>query len=393
MSEYAAAYEIDFAHETANDAINPLVAAALVEARTLVDNTATLDVAAIDSGLKIPLLAYQPINGVLPIAAVHGFLVAGATTAYMFAIPGITDVVINGVSLANNAADAIQASTVIADGRLAPPINLQIDGAAEAAVRAVGAPGGASQFSIVQAYPPQLEYKGYTQLLAFEDEPPDTLLDGQTKTDSLLVAIKHNGARYFLGTTTAGVDEYLNDCRFAAVSPHGAVWVLPTDIGNNAEQIPSSVLQNSAAHFNFHPSVFIRRSDYVRQVRRVLVDTEALNTGNLGSQPLAIHQINTALVDSDWLIVVDGVMSLVRLAHPAGSDFRRPKDIWNNVWVPLLQGSQSSALPIHFLGGNGLYTGVTVSADRLRYLEYARFIAPGSSFSITTNPQGDTQEL
>jgi hypothetical protein len=147
-------------------------------------------------------------------------------------------------------------------------------------------------------------------------------------------------------------------------------FIDPSDIGGANEQLPADVGSNTAARFAFHPSAFVRRSDYTRSVAVRTIDSVPIAQTNNLNQPVQIVSITTAPTASDWLMVIDGHMQIVRIPHPVGSDLRRPRDIWNSVIVPALQGGQGPGTPrVWDDPNNG--TGM-VALDRLRYLSYAR---------------------
>lgn len=179
-------------------------------------------------------------------------------------------------------------------------------------------------------------YTSNQNIIVFDDVPPASLIVGGGFPSTLLRDLYIDPpARVSAGTTT------LDFCSAAGITPDGTVWIDPADIGNGPDQIPASVGNNTAAAFRAHPSCFIPSgaSRYIRSVDRMAIDREAINAVTVG-QPFRIRTVDNAPQASRWLVAIDGAEAVLRLAHPAGSDFRRPKDIWNNIIVPLIHGSQ-----------------------------------------------------
>jgi hypothetical protein len=106
-------------------------------------------------------------------------------------------------------------------------------------------------------------------------------------------------------------------------------------------------------------------------------DATAINTVG-ASQPLTILSVTSAITFSDWLIIVDGVPAIVRLNHPNGSDYRRARDIWNALWVPIITGSQATSWASTFASIDGIQSGAAFVVDRLKYLTYARMLTPNN---------------
>lgn len=188
-------------------------------------------------------------------------------------------------------------------------------------------------------------------------------------------------------TTPSG--QRLNSCGWAAVDPRYAIWLRPGDLGNGADQIPVSFAANAASLYANHPGVFYTavptRNQRAWEVTRV---EQAPITDPGGAAPVVT--VDSAPIASRWLFVVDGTPIPVVLAHPTGSDFRRPRTIWNNVIVPLIQNSAINRGPIFFRdfidgGGNRQLIPIGV-LQHLRRLEYAGFLEPlgPTDESITT---------
>lgn len=195
---------------------------------------------------------------------------------------------------------------------------------------------GISIVSGVVTWSDVIPYTSDQNIIVFDDVPPASLINGGGFPSTLLRDLYIDPpVRVSAGSTT------LDFCSAAGIAPDGTIWIDPADIGNGADQIPASVGNNTAAAFRAHPSCFIPSgaSRYIRAVDRMAIDREAINATTVG-QPFRIRTVDNAPQASRWLVAIDGAETVLRLAHPSGSDYRRPRDIWNNVIVPLIQGAQ-----------------------------------------------------
>lgn len=180
------------------------------------------------------------------------------------------------------------------------------------------------------------------------------------------------------GVHTTPSGERLNRCSFAAVDPRFGVWIRAGDIGNGTDQIPATVASNTAAAYSNHPAVFFTAptARNQRAFEVVNVNTNAITTF-AGSVP--VITVDSAPIASRWIFVIDGCPIEVVLAHPTGSDYRRPREIWNSVVVPLITTPAVGQGPIFYAdevsGGNRTLHALGVLQD-LRRLEYAAFVEP-----------------
>jgi len=311
---------------------------------------------------------------------------------------------VDGAALDNNATNPFFPSTVIANGRAGAEIEFSFGGAALAAFNEGGGETPASYTGYLEInYLDNLyTYEGWEHFISFLSAPPDGTAPAdsaaQVLTD-LMRQIERNGSGFTLGVRSNGTTATVPDCTFAALDPIGRVFVRPEDIGNLNENIPVSVLQNTPEHFNFFPGVFFRRSSYVRQLRNVFTDPTGIAVGGDDSQPLQIAQVDFVPDSSDWLMVVDGVPSVVRLLHPAGSDWRTGPEIYENVVVPTIRAANGNASAAQFSRVIGAATNggnYAELADRLTYSQYWRLLSPRQTQQgdnveqFTINPQNDT---
>lgn len=233
---------------------------------------------------------------------------------------------------------------------------------------------------IVGSKPIALATMTQTMLGEFDDDPPDGATTGVAKMGAILRNIA-GSSDYVLGVQGA-TTHVARQCNFAGISPAGEIYIRPEDVGAGAGQITSgSNVNNTAATFRLYPGVFMRRTNYVRGIQRMTRDATAINVAG-ATQPLTILSVTSAITFSDWLVIVDGVPAIVRLNHPANTDYRRARDIWNNVWVPIITGSQSPISASTFASIDGIQTVGAFVADRLKYMTYARMLTPNNTSRI-----------
>lgn len=174
--------------------------------------------------------------------------------------------------------------------------------------------------------------------------------------------------------TVAGVPLYAGEARMVAFSTTGLIWIRPGDVGNATWQIPATAANNGASHYVFFPSVFVRRAEYFRDLTATSPpDPDPVNT-LAGALPLL--QVDRAPSYSRWLVQVDGQVRTVIVAHPTGSDLRKPLEIWNSVWVAAIRtGSIATydfvdAGPTRtFFQTGEIVTSAIVALDAAEFLE------------------------
>ncbi len=258
-------------------------------------------------------------------------------------------------------------------GRQSPREQLNLDGALATAVAAL-ADNDELSLWITQAQQAQ-NYFGLNHFIEFEEHPPDNLVEGSTRLAELLDTMVNAGNTYLLGMNSMGVQHIAQNCAFAGLAPEGAVYLRPEDFGvDGPDAIPLNRNQNQPMQFRAHPTVFYPagKSQFIRSLVRQHVDNLPLDSPT--SQPFAIQVINTAPVTSRWLVGCDGTYQIVHLPHPAGSDFRRPRDIWNHVWQPILSGGSALSLALN-APFNPVYSpnGGSITF-RWHYCDYFRYL-------------------
>lgn len=266
---------------------------------------------------------------------------------------------------------------------LAPPASqgpiarLQFDGAILAALTAaaatlVAAAGGAYLARDHLSW-------GRAMFSEFEDDSVDTIINSSQVLRRLNSEIHSSSARHLLGTTSAGLARYADNCAWAAPGAERRIFLRAGDIGNQAEQIPAAISDNTPAHFRFFPQAFFRRADFVREiVRTTRDDYDIIEQGN-DFQPFRLDRVLRAPTLSQWYIVVDGQGYLLWFSHGAG-DYRTGWEIWQNVLVPAIDANQATMRPI-LVTGHRTQDGLVLTQGfldalfhRLRYLQYAALI-------------------
>jgi len=239
-----------------------------------------------------------------------------------------------------------------------------------------------------------------TRFSEFVDIPPDTANNVAGALDRLNRQFRNGTGRAFLGTTSAGQDVFAKDAAAALMPCSRRIFLRASDIGNQNEQIPTSVANNTPSHFRFFPGAFFRRTDYIRSLLQESPGTpdgtSIIETG-AGFQPYTLSVVNRAPTQSAWRIIVDGVRHDIWISHPNGSDFRTALEIWNGVWALALQTHEPVLNPLPILGtwdrsGDPLAGSQRGLLHRIKYLQYAELLAVSDrQTGITTDtPQGDT---
>lgn len=386
MTTHVACYELRFARDAAQGALPTSFAWTTRVQAAMTNGVGESDSANLSPGL-IPPSAWNALGAPGPLQAVAGVLVGDAANLRIATERSALSWAIEGAFTANVVA-GITFNPDAAFGRQAPPMRLHFEGNAHTAITA--GPNVPQNVQVVchWAYTTQ-SYQTLTHAIDFEERPPNTNLDGSDRLLSLIQEIDGAGqGRRLIGVTGAGVELFVNSCGWTGNLPEGRVFCRPEDIGDGPDLIPGNNDGdlNTAAKFRAHPGVFVRRTSYVRSVARQNVDNTAI-TVTAGDQPFRITTITTAPTSSDWLISVDGVMMVVRLLHPAMSDLRRPRDIWNSIWVPAITGGGAPNLSLIVAGTDGTQVTAYAALTRLSYLEYARCLSiAGTEVDISQVP-------
>lgn len=312
----------------------------------------------------------------------------GGTVFAVWCVAGETTWTIDGVAVDNGGTPCIRTNDRY------PPSGPELvwDGAAALIINAAG---WRVEGRAVVAYPAAHPYRGRSQFIDFSEQPPDTDLQTIQAVSRIRAILGAPTASYNVGAPN-GPDRILRNCNYAGIDPAGVLWLRPEDLGNQANQIPNDVVQNTADHFRYFPNAFFRRTSYVDGLQSANVDPLAIDAAPVDQrQPFTLRTVQFQPETSMWLLVIDGQDHLVRIDHPAGSDLRRPDEIWNAVWVPLLSsasGPPSSATSdspyvYDIFGTLGDQVGLF---DRLQYVQYARMLGIAENnggFQVQDVPQ------
>jgi hypothetical protein len=171
-------------------------------------------------------------------------------------------------------------------------------------------------------------------------------------------------------------------------------FVLAGDVGNSDWQIPApDPAGNTVDKFRNHPSVFLRAQPSIRGFHhpaRYPYDVGVITAPPPSISGVQLRTVDRAPTHSRWLLRIDSELLDVIIAHPAGSNYRRPRDIWNNVIAPLLgtAGGIPGTLPLYDAEINGaVRTFNQVGTLRgTHYIQGATFWEPldGDTAPITT---------
>lgn len=146
-----------------------------------------------------------------------------------------------------------------------------------------------------------------------------------------------------------------------------------TDVGNGFGQIPVAPANWTAAAFAAHPRIFFRPSTHITAIRQISpfpVGAPAITADSANLFPLQAQRPPT---HSSWRILLEGNIMDVIVAHPLGSDLRRPRDIWQKVWLPAIGIKTTPIFDYFFVGfapdpSRSFYTvGLLNNLDNLDY--------------------------
>jgi hypothetical protein len=174
----------------------------------------------------------------------------------------------------------------------------------------------------------------------------------------------------------------LDQCCYAGPSASGLVIVAPSDVGTGPGQVnPNPALWNITQVQQF-PRVFVRSSMNVRGIVSQLGASDEAGTFGEAEGPIAAVA-NGIPKYSVWVLAIDGAAQTVIFPHPAGSDIRRPHEIWARVVVPEIQRANSNAQPFPVYRDAGAGTLVNRGfVTRFSYIQYARFAGYDSGVRI-----------
>lgn len=205
------------------------------------------------------------------------------------------------------------------------------------------------------------------------------------------------GGRVDLGVELGGQPLILTDVGQAYPRADNTYFIRASDVGVQPGQIPPTIAANVSSALRLQPSVFVRETSDIRGLKGDAVTTENPDPITVAGGAPTLLDVVRAPTHSRWILEIDSSRIEVVVAHPAGSDLRRPKEVWQAVWRGLLastnaKGSGTANGLQHFStfitsagGGSRLFFSRGLIRG-LRYLQCATFVEPldSSLVSITT---------
>jgi hypothetical protein len=172
----------------------------------------------------------------------------------------------------------------------------------------------------------------------------------------------------------------LPKCTMAYADPWGRTLLTSADLGTGPGQIPIDRQQWQSSQFLNNPQCFVRLGDHIRSIgtarRRDAADIIALQSAAVAT--MALFTVERPPLFSTWWVIIDGVSQEITFQHPAGSDLRRPADIWLQVIVPFMTGKAG-------IGGPGVsipqgQTLPTIGTDAAVGPAITWEVSPGEGF-------------
>lgn len=255
---------------------------------------------------------------------------------------------------------------------------LQITGAAATALSDLSGPGNVV-FNVDVSrtnYFSSPSYADQSSTIVFDDyldDMVDALPNLAPVAAKRLKTLQGQGGGLIVLAETINQKISVTSC--CAALPFGPPIIVAADIGNGFGQIPALPANWTAAVFKPHPRVFIRPSNTTGWAIQHLGPSPIGNPTPLTSDS-AVYPIlaSRAPTHSAWRIGLDGTVKDVIIAHPANSDLRRPRDIWNKVWVPAISTEKAiNTYAYYFVGLSPNFTRSWFSRGIVSGLEYLDF--------------------
>lgn len=169
----------------------------------------------------------------------------------------------------------------------------------------------------------------------------------------------------------------------AFVRSDGVVTIAPSDTGVGPDKIPADPNLNNGGIFGQHPSVFLRETQAVRGYKLPQGNppfTYITITSDSPNNPIAVQIVSRAPTHSRWILFIDSEQHDVIVAHPVGSNLRRPRDIWNAVFGGALQTRQGVGAPLPIFTEAAAFGARQFfqlgEVRHLKYLQAAIFVEP-----------------
>ena len=196
------------------------------------------------------------------------------------------------------------------------------------------------------------------------------------------------GGRTFVGTDTTGKIA-IPGVTFTGLTASAFTFIRPEDVGIAPNQIPPDKTNLTNGALSLYPMVFFRQGQKVRafisqQDENPLGGT---NSGNAleGAFPFVI---NDAPGWSQWVFCVDGTCISMLVKHPENSDYRRGRDIWEHVIMPLVADANNNKGQVYgyenFLDTDTLRRSVLT---RMGYISYGRMMRLFDKTGTPIDPQ------
>lgn len=247
---------------------------------------------------------------------------------------------------------------------------LQVTGAAAVALGDMAGPQTIEWEALVSR---NLVVRNSSSILfdVFADDTLDTLPNLLTLAERTYKSIIGQGGGVLILATNGNTTIKVNAC--AAAFGYGPPIVAAADIGIGFGQIPVTPADWTAARFRPHPRMFVRPSSHLwtlEQLSPFPAGGQIALTSDTALTPLLASRRPT---HSLWTILLEGCLMDVIVEHPIGSDLRRPRDIWNAVWVPAIAGKDLTFWGSYFVGIDPNFTRLFYSRGLARNLNYLDF--------------------
>lgn len=181
-----------------------------------------------------------------------------------------------------------------------------------------------------------------------DDLTGDSIADPRRTVQRIFNGLKNagDGRTLLARSNQTGQTLYARGCGRAYNNPCGAVLLTNADIGVQFGQVPPERALWTPDQLRAHPSVFVRQGAAVRGVTPANTITQSGQNDFIGLSPITdpagivtLYSVNERPTHSTWDVIVDGHRFYMTVSHGT-ADLRRPRDIWNALFVPRLVRQQ-----------------------------------------------------